>query len=107
AGAPPAQASPTEAASPAPIPPQAAAAESAPPQPPAVPEPAVGAEATPPPPPAMEPTPQAGGVPAMSKVFNPDMAVIGNMLGALGTNHVENSPALELDEAEASFQAGG
>jgi hypothetical protein len=41
----------------------------------------------------------------MAKVFNPDMAVIGNMLGAVGTNHVEDSPALQLDEAEASFQA--
>jgi hypothetical protein len=31
--------------------------------------------------------------------------VIGNMLGAAGTNHIEPSPGLELDEAEASFQA--
>ena len=38
-------------------------------------------------------------------VFNPDIALIGNFLGAAGTNHVENTPALQLSEAEASFQA--
>ena len=43
--------------------------------------------------------------PAASKVFNPDIAVVGNMLGAAGTNPIESSPALEFDEAEASFQA--
>ena len=47
-----------------------------------------------------------GGPPsALSKIFNPDIAVIGNMLGAVGTNHVEDGPALEMSEAEASFQA--
>jgi hypothetical protein len=40
-----------------------------------------------------------------SKVFNPDMAVIGNFLGAAGTNHVNPDPALEMRESEASFQA--
>lgn len=40
-----------------------------------------------------------------SKVFNPDIAVIGDVLGAAGKNPVNGSPALELHEAELSFQA--
>jgi hypothetical protein len=52
-----------------------------------------------------EPAPGGGTASAFAKVFNPDVAVIGNMLGAVGQNHVEDSPALQLDEAEASFQA--
>jgi hypothetical protein len=40
-----------------------------------------------------------------SKIFNPDMAVIGNFLGAAGRNPINPSPALELPESEASFQA--
>ena len=46
-----------------------------------------------------------GTVAAASKIFNPDIAVIGNFLGAAGTNHVNPSPALEMPESEASFQA--
>jgi hypothetical protein len=42
---------------------------------------------------------------ATSKVFNPDMAVVGNFLGAAGKNDVEATPALRLNEAEPSFQA--
>lgn len=42
---------------------------------------------------------------AASKVFNPDMAVVGNFLGAAGKNDVRPTPALRLNEAEASFQA--
>jgi hypothetical protein len=42
---------------------------------------------------------------ASSKIFNPDMAVIGNFIGASGTNEIENRPALSLNEAEFSFQA--
>ena len=38
-------------------------------------------------------------------MFNPDIAVIPNVLGAAGTNPIENSPALQLEEAETSFQA--
>lgn len=49
--------------------------------------------------------PVYSNVSALSKVFNPDMAVIGNFIGASGTNNVENRPALSLDEAEFSFQA--
>jgi hypothetical protein len=54
---------------------------------------------------------QSGGLPvygnasAGSKVFNPDIAVIGNFLGAVGKNDVSPSPALEMPESEASFQA--
>ena len=40
-----------------------------------------------------------------SKVFNPDIAVIGNMGGAAGRNDVAPSPALAFQEAEATFQA--
>ncbi|HEU5256589.1 MAG TPA: hypothetical protein VFU28_11405 [Vicinamibacterales bacterium] len=40
-----------------------------------------------------------------SKIFNPDMAVIGNFLGATGRNTVDPQPALELHESEVSLQA--
>jgi hypothetical protein len=40
-----------------------------------------------------------------SKVFNPDIAVIGNMGGVAGRNDVDPSPALAFQEAEATFQA--
>jgi hypothetical protein len=49
--------------------------------------------------------PVYGNISAASKVFNPDMAVIGNFLGAVGKNTIEPSPALEMSEAETSFQA--
>jgi hypothetical protein len=42
---------------------------------------------------------------ATSKIFNPDIAVIGNFLGAAGRNAVSPNPALEMAESEASFQA--
>ena len=71
--------------------------------------------AAPPPPPVAAPPQQAvpepvqappgGAAPLTSKVFNPDMAVIGNFIGATGNNSVEPMPALKLNEAEASFQA--
>jgi hypothetical protein len=60
--------------------------------------------AVPPAPPAPEPTP-APAPGATSKVFNPDIAVIGNVMGTAGSNPVAPSPALELHEAEVSFQA--
>jgi hypothetical protein len=86
---------------------QAPAAGPAPsPEVPAAPAPAsqAGAEASLPPPPSLPLEPGAQPMPP-SKVFNPDIAVIGNVLGAAGTNPIENSPALQLEEAEASFQA--
>jgi len=49
--------------------------------------------------------PVYGNVAALSKIFNPDIAVIGNMIGTAGKNTVEPAPALQLQEAEASFQA--
>jgi len=55
-------------------------------------------------PPAPEP-PAPAAPPASSKVFNPDVAVIGNVMGTAGSNPVAPSPALELHEAEVSFQA--
>jgi hypothetical protein len=99
-----------------------AAAEGAPPSAAQPPAPAVPA---PPPqqPGATEPTAQvppgaagAGGpggalpvygaaVNSGSKVFNPDIAVIGDFLGAAGTNSVNPQPPLEMHESEAAFQA--
>lgn len=66
-----------------------------------------------PPAPVSEPAPPpdggAGTLPvygaASSKVFNPDIALIGNFIGAVGENEVAPRPSLSLNEAEASFQA--
>src|SRR6266566_4139568 len=49
--------------------------------------------------------PVYGGAASSSKVFNPDMAVIGDFLGAAGSNRVNPDPALEMHESEAAFQA--
>jgi hypothetical protein len=49
--------------------------------------------------------PVYGNVSAASKIFNPDIAVIGNVLGAAGRNQVRGAPALHVPEAEATFQA--
>jgi hypothetical protein len=49
--------------------------------------------------------PLYGGGAASSKIFNPDMAVIGNFLGAAGRNRVNPAPALEMKESEVSLQA--
>ena len=49
--------------------------------------------------------PVYGGAVAGSKVFNPDMAVIGDFLGAAGRNRASPTPAMEMHESEASFQA--
>ena len=71
------------------------------------------------PPPASVPAPapaaQDFGAPAPaasgSKVFNPDMAVIGDFLGTAGrvktdpANGITPAPAFEMHESEASFQA--
>jgi hypothetical protein len=48
--------------------------------------------------------PVYGGA-AGSKIFNPDIAVIGNFLGAAGRNRVNPAPALQMQESEAAFQA--
>jgi hypothetical protein len=70
-----------------------------------------GAEAAPPsavpaPVPQAPPPPPAPPVYATaSKVFNPDISVIGNFLGVAGRNEHSEQPPLELGEVEAAFQA--
>jgi hypothetical protein len=57
--------------------------------------------------------PVYGAASAGSKMFNPDIAVIGDFLGAAGKNAVQPDPfgpgsaprALQMHESEASFQA--
>jgi hypothetical protein len=49
--------------------------------------------------------PVYGNSSALSKIFNPDIAVIGNFVGAAGKNEVSPFPALRLNEAEVSLQA--
>jgi len=48
--------------------------------------------------------PVYGGT-ASSKVFNPDIAVIGDFLSASGSNKVNPDPAFQMHESEVSFQA--
>ena len=102
--------------SPSPQPPeQPPPAQPTPPEPP-LPTPAPSPEPPAAPPPTEVPPGAAGAGgpsgplpvygPASSKVFNPDMAVIGDFLGAIGKNDSgRGTPSLELHEAEASFQA--
>jgi hypothetical protein len=74
------------------------------PQPPAPEQP----PSTPPPPAAQPPSeapPTLGSAVSNSKVFNPDIAVIGDFLGAAGKNDVNPVPALEMHESEVAFQA--
>jgi hypothetical protein len=74
------------------------------PQPPQLPPP----PPTQPPPtqPPSDPTAPAQPPPAMSsKIFNPDISVIGNFVGVAGRNSVSDQPSLELTEVEAAFQA--
>lgn len=49
--------------------------------------------------------PTYGSAVTGSKVFNPDMAVIGDFLGASGRNLVTPTPSLEMHESELSLQA--
>jgi hypothetical protein len=49
--------------------------------------------------------PVYGNVSAASKIFNPDIAVIGNFVGVGGRNDVRPEQSLAMREAEASFQA--
>ncbi len=95
---------PAPTAATAPAPPAVAVAAQAPPQPPQgagadVPSGAAGAggpEGT---------LPVYGGAAASSKVFNPDMAVIGNFIGTTGENTIESAPSFDMHEAEVTFQA--
>src|SRR6185312_3672082 len=49
--------------------------------------------------------PVYGASAAGSKIFNPDIAVIGDFLGDAGVNGVDRPPSLEMHESEASLQA--
>jgi hypothetical protein len=50
--------------------------------------------------------PNLGGAQgAAAKVFNPDMAAIGDFVGVGGKNKVNPSPALEMHESEVALQA--
>ena len=49
--------------------------------------------------------PVYGNATAASKIFNPDIAVIGNFLAAAGRNTIDPAPAFQLSEAEVSLQA--
>ncbi len=49
--------------------------------------------------------PNYGGASSMAKALNPDISVIGDFLGAVGTNKVRGQPALELHESEVGLQA--
>ncbi len=42
---------------------------------------------------------------ALSKVFNPDIAVIGNFVATAGRNPIDVTPAMSLKESELSLQA--
>ena len=63
-------------------------------------------EATPSPVPGATPEPPLPPPPpSAAKVFNPDIAVIGNFLGAIGENEVDPQPSLQMEEVELSLQA--
>ncbi len=51
--------------------------------------------------PVQAPGPAAGS----SKVFNPDISVLGNFAGAAGKNPLSDEPSLSLTEVETAFQA--
>jgi len=51
------------------------------------------------------PLPVFGNASSQSKIFNPDIAMIGNFIGAAGKSPVDPLPALQLSEAEMSLQA--
>ena len=76
-----------------------AAAPAPPPPPPAAP-------VTPAVPVAPAPAPVYGGAgAAAATVFNPDISVIGDFLGAAGNGSARPTPAFEMHESEVGFQA--
>ena len=78
-----------------------AATPAAPPAAPAPAQPAVPAEQA-----GAQPSVALGGAgPAAAKVLNPDIAVIGDFLGAAGNGAGRPTPSLEMHESEAAFQA--
>src|SRR5262245_15343167 len=70
------------------------------PTPPAAPTPAP-TPAPPAEPPSTTPPPTASS----ATYFNPAIAVIGNFLGFVGHNPVDDQPSLQLAESEISLQA--
>jgi hypothetical protein len=72
---------------------------------PAEPVPPLPAEPPAPAPTADSGTTAAAAPVASSKVFNPDIAVIGNFVGAAGPTPGGGEPSLSLQESEFSFQA--
>ncbi len=76
----------------------ASAQNSQQPAPPAPPGPPAGQE-----PPALSAGSQVS--PGTSKVFNPDMSVIGNFVGVAGENPQSSQPSMEMSEVELAFQA--
>jgi len=70
-----------------------------------VPTPAATPEPPAEPPPQPTPTSAPSALGQLSTYFNPSMAVIGNFLGVVGHNPVENRPSLEMRESEISLQA--
>ena len=64
-----------------------------------------GAEAAAPQPAAEPSPPSATAPPPAAKFFNPDMAAIGNFVGAAGKSPGGGEPSLNMQEAELSFQA--
>ena len=69
--------------------------------------PAAEPSPAPPPPEAAAPAapPVYGGGAASSKVFNPDIAAIGNFVGAAGKSPGGGEPSLSMQESELAFQA--
>ncbi len=49
--------------------------------------------------------PVYGNASVLSKIFNPDLAAIGNFVAVAGRNRVDATPALDLPEVETSLQA--
>jgi hypothetical protein len=56
-------------------------------------------------PPVTPAAPQGQSLAGASKVFNPDIAVVGNFVGVAGKNGSESEPSLSMREVEISFQS--
>lgn len=54
---------------------------------------------------AQAPTALGGAGPAAAKVLNPDIAVIGDLVGAAGYGANRSIPSFEMHESEVAFQA--
>ena len=66
-------------------------------------QPALAQEPPPPPPPPQTPPQTPAGL--SSKVFNPDISVVGNFVALAGKNPMSEEPSLSLSEVEVAFQA--